>query len=410
MKRGETILEHFLVIVFVALMFFALFSVSPLQAQPQSNVTIGADGTVTPSTAPIQKEADIYTLTGDFQGSILIQRSNIVLNGAGCSIQALQNSGYCVKLLDVSNVTIKGINVKGSSFGCIYGLALVNSVGCTVTANNITDVWSILGLNGISYDGIYVSGGSSNVFTKNLLVNNSLGMYFESTDNNVITENSIEYVKHGVDSSVSGILFNNAHGNIIYHNNFRTQFGAQAGAYDSSNNWDNGYPNGGNYWGDYKSKYPNAQQLNGSESYDTAYVINDQNQDRYPLLEPYMAKSPAIAVLSTGKVYNVSSVPLEFTVDKPVAWMGYSLDGAQNITLNGNGTLTNVPNGAHTVTVYANDTFGNMGSETFSFTVAAPEVFPVAIVVAVLGVSAVAVGVVLVVYYKKRANQLGVGV
>ncbi|MGD6807372.1 MAG: right-handed parallel beta-helix repeat-containing protein [Candidatus Bathyarchaeia archaeon] len=384
------------VLMLVAFIFCILYA-KPVDGQSQNNLVINVDGTVTPSTAPIQQEGGVYTLTEDFQGSILIQRSNTLFNGAGHSLQ-----GYSVKLLEVTNVTIRDLAVSGLPHGSRYGIVLVDSTGCRVTNCTVTDVWSFLGLNGISYDGIYVNGGGSNVFTKNSLVNNSLGMHFESTDNNIITENSINYIKHSVDSSVSGIYFNNAHGNIIYHNNFNTKVGAQAAAYETSNIWDNGHPNGGNYWIDYQTKYPNAQQLNNSESYDTPYVINDQNQDRYPLLEPYSAKFPAIAVLSTVEIYNVSSVPLDFTVDKPVAWMGYSLDGTQNVTLSGNGTLTDVPNGVHTVTVYANDTFGNMGSETFRFTVAVPEAFPVAIVVAVLGVSAVAVGVGSIVYYKRR--------
>jgi hypothetical protein len=47
----------------------------------------------------------------------------------------------------------------------------------------------------------------------------------------------------------------------------------------------------------------------------------------------------------------------------------YSLDGKANVTIAGNSTLTNLPDGSHSLVVYANDTAGNMGkSETIFFT------------------------------------------
>jgi hypothetical protein len=78
--------------------------------------------------------------------------------------------------------------------------------------------------------------------------------------------------------------------------------------------------------------------------------------------------------------YIDSSVQLVVSIDKTVNWTNYSLDGQQNVTLYGNITLVNLPNGLHNITVYAEDTFGNIGSsETTSFTVAKsePEPFPV---------------------------------
>ena len=53
--------------------------------------------------------------------------------------------------------------------------------------------------------------------------------------------------------------------------------------------------------------------------------------------------------------------PLNFTINEPASWMGYSLDNKANTTLNGNTTI-DVQAGFHTLTVYANDTAGNMGT------------------------------------------------
>jgi hypothetical protein len=115
--------------------------------------------------------------------------------------------------------------------------------------------------------------------------------------------------------------------------------------------------------------------------------------------------SPTISLLSPSATYNVSSVPLLFTADKVLGWAGYSLDGAQNVTVAGNFTLTNLPNGSHNVTVYANDTFGNLGaSQTINFTIAKPEPFPTATVAVVSGASAVVVVAGLLVYFKKHKH------
>jgi hypothetical protein len=71
-------------------------------------------------------------------------------------------------------------------------------------------------------------------------------------------------------------------------------------------------------------------------------------------------------------VFNQSSVPLNFTVNKPTSWMAYCLDNGTQTTIAGNTTLT-VASGNHTIIVYANDTDGNMGqSEMTHFMVQLP--------------------------------------
>jgi N-acetylneuraminic acid mutarotase len=113
---------------------------------------------------------------------------------------------------------------------------------------------------------------------------------------------------------------------------------------------------------------------------------------------------PEIKVVSPEKqTYNGSSVSLVFTVNKPVNWTGYSLDGQDNVTITSNTTLPALTNGLHNLTVYANDTFGNMGaSETISFSVEVP--FPTALVATVSAASVIIAGVGLLVYFKKRKH------
>jgi outer membrane protein assembly factor BamB len=81
-----------------------------------------------------------------------------------------------------------------------------------------------------------------------------------------------------------------------------------------------------------------------------------------------------ISVLSPkNERYVESSVPLVFSVSNAVSWIGYSLDGKQNITVTGNTTIANLPNGFQTLTIFANDTYGNVASQTVNFTVEKPQ-------------------------------------
>jgi hypothetical protein len=113
-----------------------------------------------------------------------------------------------------------------------------------------------------------------------------------------------------------------------------------------------------------------------------------------------------INVLSPlNQTYYESRLFLNFTANNPLSWVGYSLDGKDNVTIHSNTTLTELPNGLHKITVYANNTYGNLVSpETTSFNVEVPEPFPTvpAAAASVAVVAAVIAG--LLIYFKKRKH------
>jgi N-acetylneuraminic acid mutarotase len=113
---------------------------------------------------------------------------------------------------------------------------------------------------------------------------------------------------------------------------------------------------------------------------------------------------PEIKIVSpVNQTYTESSVSLVFTVNKPVNWTGYSLDGQDNVTITGNTTLSGLPNGNHNLTVYATDQYGNTGtSETISFSVEVP--FPTTLVAVASGAAVAVIGIGLLVYLKKRKH------
>lgn len=113
--------------------------------------------------------------------------------------------------------------------------------------------------------------------------------------------------------------------------------------------------------------------------------------------------SPKIVFSSPKNLtYDSSDVFVNFTVDELFSKCSYSLDGQDNVTIAGNMTLAGLLDGEHSLTLFAIDTAGNIGSsETIYFSVDVPEPFPTTLVVASV-ITVAVVGIVLLVYFKKR--------
>lgn len=408
--------------------------IQPVKAQYQGNITINADGSMSPLTAPIQQVGNIYILTSNVTGSITLERNNTVFDGNGDTLKGE------FSLNDVSNVTLKNLTITDTAVGIELD-DTSNSVVANNTVSNTSIEWYFL-LNGANTGAIEVSGGSSNIIIGNNVVNNYFGLSFSDTKNNLIVENNITDTSNPIFTELitTALSFSGASHNTFYHNNFINNtylleddgyYGASGDVSISVNIWDDGYPGGGNYWSNYKTLYPNAVEIDNSGIGNTPYFVKpfnyvspssvttseaksywsavdaayENNTDYYPLMEPFNTNPPKIMLLSPiNQKYNESAVPLIFSVHNPVYWSGYSLDGRQNITISGNDTLIDIPNGLHRITVYVNGTFGNIGASTVNFTVAKPEPFPAAPVAAVSGPVAIVVVAGLWVYFKKRKH------
>ena len=117
---------------------------------------------------------------------------------------------------------------------------------------------------------------------------------------------------------------------------------------------------------------------------------------------------PTISFTTTqNKTHDTAKVVLDFSVNKPVSQIIYSLDNRGNLTTNSNVSLTldNLSNGEHNVTIYAKDEYGIISAPTTVYF--SVKVFPT---VTVLAVSFVAVIVLvaagLLVYHKKHKHNL----
>ena len=97
-----------------------------------SGITIRADGTVDPSTAPIQIFGDIYRLTGDAFMGISIQRNGSVLDGNGYRVFG-PYYGTGIALQNVTGVTVRNLSVNYFQ----NGIYLENSNDTTLERNTL---------------------------------------------------------------------------------------------------------------------------------------------------------------------------------------------------------------------------------------------------------------------------------
>lgn len=219
--------------------------------------------------------------------------------------------------------------------------------------------------------------------------------------------------------------------NVFYHNNFVDNFkdvSAKWTVLGVGNYWDNGVE--GNYWDAYSGVDNDGDGIGDTEYTIKKMYTNDPVEtifgiDHYPLMTPFNISTvtvslpewmspPFLNVISPeNATYPSTDVSLNFTVDKQTSWIAYSLDGQDNVTVTDNITLSGLPSGLHKITIYAEDLFGNNGaSEPVCFTIAEsvpePEPFPTTLVVTASAALLVAIGVALLVYFKKRVRNAGV--
>jgi len=171
------------------------------------------------------------------------------------------NSEEGVQLQGCHDFIVRNNEISRSGYWC--GLRLASSSNNTVSGNMLNENVGA----GISIDTYYV--------------NNGVGV---PSLNNEIYENSLIKNDYGV--MIRG-LYEPHIDNVIYHNNFIDNIVGQA-VDPWSNLWDDGYPSGGNYWSDYTGvdEYHGEYQNEtcGDRIGDTPYVIDENNQDNYPLM------------------------------------------------------------------------------------------------------------------------------
>ncbi len=114
------------------------------------------------------------------------------------------------------------------------------------------------------------------------------------------------------------------------------------------------------------------------------------------------ALPPTVSISSPqSKTYDTGDVPLTFTVNEPTSWIGYSLNGQDNVTIAGNTTLSGLTASTYNLIIYATDISEKTGaSETIQFTLV--DRFPIEWIIVSMVIVAAA-SVCLLVYFKKQS-------
>jgi parallel beta-helix repeat protein len=228
-----------------------------------------------------------------------VNRQNMVVPSADVS------DASCVTLVNCTNITIKDLCLKVSwllaftKSSTIFrntetddgwlqmdhcsndvisqndmGLSMYYSEQNAVYGNNLTSSWCAL----------YLYYSEQNAIYGNNFTNSGSGgaLQLVRSANNSIFENNIK-------NNLRGVVTVESYGNLLYHNNFENNAEqVYDKAYEnpqrqlSANFWDDGYQSGGNYWSDYADV-----DLNKDGIWDNPYVIDTNNTDHYPLVNPW---------------------------------------------------------------------------------------------------------------------------
>ncbi len=199
-----------------------------------------------------------------------LQSSTTVINNTISSSIKDGIRFYAGSLNNICNNSILGNAVSGIALG-----GYLNVISGNILQNN--------------FRGIGLGSSYSVVFDNKIVSNDESGIWL-SGSNNIIAANDLAANKYGVFITTQGAA---PRANQFYHNNFenngRNAFGNSTFLIES---WDNSFPSGGNYWSDYQTKYPNAVENDSSGIANTPYMINSNNNDKYPLITQFDVSNP----------------------------------------------------------------------------------------------------------------------
>jgi parallel beta-helix repeat protein len=226
---------------------FSLFVIIPIKAETHEAIYIRADGSVE-GTDKIQRNGTVYTLTSNISGSIQVQKSHVVVDGGGYTVEG-SGGGRGIDLsnwsgqnpLRITNVTVKNTRIINFDHGVDGANSYNNTFMGNYLANCSVGIWLLGSENGFA----------NNTITLNTFENNTGAIHMDySGKNNVVTQNNL--INNGIGISV---------------------FLSQQPIVDR------------NYWSDYLARYPNAEEIDDSGVWDTPYD-REAFTDNHPLVKP----------------------------------------------------------------------------------------------------------------------------
>ncbi len=177
---------------------------------PSNTIYIRPDGSIDPSTAPIKQVGNVYTLTDNITGNnetaIEVQKNNIIIDGAGYTLQGqganvggigidvsgnnvtvenflITNFVVCIDLENTTNIKIIQNNI--TTYTSENGIDVSNSTNNIISNNSIV---SYANLDGCQNNGICLSNSFNNTVSKNHVVGSWIGIYFGDTNSSIVGE------------------------------------------------------------------------------------------------------------------------------------------------------------------------------------------------------------------------------
>jgi parallel beta-helix repeat protein len=245
---------------------------------------------------------------------------NIITDNYGNGIHLESSSNNLILKNNITENLVSGIAIMYSSHNnTINGNTLTDNFdGIYISDSDnqhvVQNIVEVSGNNGIDFDdssnnvvvgnivsdsynyGMVIYRSASDVIHGNRLSNNAKGIYLSFSENNTIFQNNMTNNEHGLDIGLSsnnliyenilshndiGILLSSttSENNTIWNNDFMDNTKqALNDALGATLFWDNGSE--GNYWSDYT-----GTDNNGDGIGDTPYIIDEKNQDNFPLIE-----------------------------------------------------------------------------------------------------------------------------
>ena len=187
-----------------------LLTIQPVNSYPSypswARIAIEPDGTIENtidnSSVPIQKNGNVYTLTGDLNGSLDIEANDVIVDGAGYKIQYPGGNAprFGVTIYGGQHVTLMNTQITGFSYP--LSLNTLDSGGsadnCAIINNTITESpgsWNVA---------IWVNGCNNTIAGNRITNIQGTGIYLQNGTGNIISDNYI------ADNTAYGISFNQA--------------------------------------------------------------------------------------------------------------------------------------------------------------------------------------------------------
>jgi len=320
--------EVMLTLLFISMLTLA-FNIQPVKAEPKT-WTVDDDGpadfhTIQEAINAANPGDIIFVYNGTYYEQIIVDKSLTLVGESNCITIIDANKTFFQPTVEIvaSNVNLSeftirngydGILVKGNnsvignnmiSNNDFHGIQTAGFTHDNVMFNNTVtrNGLAYSGYCGIALDGYHhilynnrilnnnghgiALGSNDTLLQANFIANNGFGelpyykhagLVINRSYNNTIVENEIILNLEGIN------IFMETGNNKIYHNDIinNTEQVVTDKNYASINVWDDGYASGGNYWSDYTEV-----DANGDGIGDAPYVIDADNQDRYPLMHPW---------------------------------------------------------------------------------------------------------------------------